>query len=93
MMDILLPAGTTCIRYSDLADLIANSICQANPPVAKVRRDLNLAVKSGALTVRDMLTYMILEDPPAGVRDSAVVLLDELREFLPKSDMKIHVLT
>ena len=94
MMDILLLAGTTYIQYSDLADLIANSICQANPPVAKVRRDLNLAVKSGVLRLRSSFSNAPVDkDPPAGIRDSSVVWPDELQRFLDESGMKIKVLT
>lgn len=95
MTTIHFPAGTTHIRYSDMAHHIAKAL-HDDPwmyGAARVNLDDELAqaVMRGALLLRDPLTLGPHPMPIGAMRDAAIVLLDDLRDFLKGRRISVEV--
>ena len=95
MTTILLPAGTAQLRYGDLADLIANALhddpLKAGFAWFNLEKELAQAVMRGALMLRDPLTLGPHQMPIGAMRDDALVLLHDLRDFLKNRGIVVEV--
>lgn len=95
MTTILLPAGTAQLRYGDLADLIANALhddpLKAGFAWFNLEKELAQAVMRGALMLRDPLTLGPHPMPIGAMRDDALVLLHDLRDFLKCRGIAVEV--
>lgn len=95
MTTILFPAGTTKVRYDHLAHHIAKAL-HDDPMMygaARVNLDDELAqaVRLGALKLRDPLTLGLHPMPIGAMRESALVLLDDLRDYLKGRGISVDV--
>jgi hypothetical protein len=95
MTTILFPAGTTHIRYSDMAHHIAKAL-HDDPWMYGAARvnledELAQAVMRGALLLRDPLTLGPHPMPIGAMRDAGIVLLDDLRDFLKSRGITVEV--
>ena len=95
MTTILFPAGTTKIRYADLAHWIAKAL--HDDPLMYGAARINLqgelaqAVMRGTLILRDPLTLGPHPMPIGAMRDDAPVLLNDLRDFLKTRGISVEV--
>lgn len=92
MKSIVLPAGTRHVRYDEIAHLIADALWPEMGPdderwnygAARVNLDSQLleSVRGGSLPVKDPLTFLPHTYPVGNALLSALVAVDDLRQFV-----------
>lgn len=95
MTTILFPAGTTKIRYADLAHCMAKALhddpLMYGAARINLQSELAQAVMRGTLILRDPLTLGPHPMPIGAMRDDAPVLLNDLRDFLKTRGISVEV--
>ena len=92
MKSIVLPAGTEPVQFGELAHLIADAFYPSTGDddermdygicYLRIEGELSNAVKSGALPVKDAMTLGPHPYPVGNALQTALVTVDDLREFL-----------